>query len=48
MRGFTSDTLREKLNYLLISDQNLSQKKFHIPGRKNTKNRKDAADYGEE
>ncbi|MBR6650318.1 MAG: diadenylate cyclase CdaA [Clostridia bacterium] len=44
-RGFTADSLREKLNKLLISESNQTQKKFY---RNNKKNRKDVVNNGEE
>ena len=44
-RGFTADTLRDKLNKLLISESNQTQKKFY---RNNKKNRKDVVNNGEE
>lgn len=45
MRGFTADSLREKLNELLISDLNQTQKKFY---RNNRKSRKDVINDGKE
>ncbi len=45
MRGFTADSLREKLNQLLISEVNQSQKKFY---RNNKKSRKDVINNGKE
>lgn len=45
MRGFTADSLREKLNQLLISELNQSQKKFY---RNNKKSRKDVINNGKE
>ncbi len=40
MRGFTAETLREKLTSLLISDQNAGQKSFYKGSRKNKKSNK--------
>ncbi len=40
MRGFTGESLREKLSHLLIPEQSPAQKNFHIAVRKHTKNGK--------
>ncbi len=45
IRGFTAESLREKLNQLLISEISQSQRKFY---RNSKKNRKDVVNDGEE